>query len=329
MKPQQHITNFIKNFFTLKFSNKLSLLDLKQIVQKWYAPSKPIKQSIEPIITWIGQATFLIQIDGINILTDPIFYDISYFFPRLVPAGIAPEHLPTIDVLLISHDHRDHMEKQSLLRLIPHNPMILAPHGLGKRLARWGFKKIIEHYWGDKTTFTTPAGEKTTFTFLPAAHWAGCNIFNINKSMYGSWMIEHEAHTIYFGGDSSYANHFKEIGQDFSSIKTALLPISPIEPRHLVEHAHLDGKQAIQAFLDLKAKQFIPMHWGTFQFGTEKYEEPIIRLKEWWEKHKEHVVNKTLFILKFGQTQKLLLENLLPDAKSKLKSQKTSSQIAQ
>jgi L-ascorbate metabolism protein UlaG (beta-lactamase superfamily) len=83
------------------------------------------------------------------------------------------------------------------------------------------------------------------------------------------------------------------------------MPISPIKPRHLVEHAHLDGKQAIQAFLDLNAQQFIPMHWGTFQFGIEQYEEPITLLKESWETHKEHMGEKTLSVLTFGQPQKL------------------------
>jgi len=305
VKTRHHLVNLLKNLFSLKFSGKRSVIDRKRVHQEWYAPAKPTDRTTEPTVTWIGQATFLVQIDGINILTDPIFYDLSYIFPRLVPAGITPEQLPRIDVVLISHDHRDHMEKNSMRALLLHKPTILAPLGLGKRLSRWGFDKISEHNWNDKLSFATPSGKKIDFSFLPASHWAGCNLFNINKSKFGSWMIEHDLHAIYFAGDSSYGKHFCEIGQQFESIQTALMPISPIEPRHLVEHAHLDGKQAIQAFLDLNAQRFIPMHWGTFQFGTEQYDEPIILLKKFWHKHGLDGLGKQLSVLKFGAAQRV------------------------
>lgn len=306
MKTRQHVLNFLRNFVTLKFSKKSPVFDLKKIRKEWYAPAKPADRSTEPVVTWIGQATFLIQIDGVNILTDPIFYDLSYFFPRLAPPGIAPKNLPRIDFILISHDHRDHMEKHSMRALLPHKPTVLAPQGLGRRLARWGFTQVSEHSWGDKLSYITPSGKKIEFSFLPAAHWAGCNLFNINKSKFGSWMIEHDLHTIYFAGDSSYGKHFQEIGQNFKSIQTALMPISPIEPRHLVEHAHLDGTQAIQAFVDLQAEQFIPMHWGTFQFGIERYDEPIQLLKTAWHKYGLEALGKRLFVLNFGKPQKVL-----------------------
>jgi L-ascorbate metabolism protein UlaG (beta-lactamase superfamily) len=281
----------------------------KKIIQEWHRPSKPRTCSIEPIITWIGHATFLIQIDGINIVTDPIFFDLSYFFPRIAPPGIAIKNLPPIDVLLISHDHRDHMEKKSLQQLSSHNPIVLAPEGLGKRLSKRGFKKIEENNWGRKFTISTKSNKEIIFTFLPAEHWSGCNIFNIGKSKYGSWMIEHNTHTIYFAGDTSYAGHFCEIGKDYPKIKTSLLPIGPIEPRHLINNAHLDARQAVRAFIDLKSKQFIPMHWGTFQLGAESFKEPINQLQAEWDKKISNPDEKKLILLKFGAPKKLSLNS--------------------
>lgn len=318
-KRREHIVHFLKNFVHVRL-NKKPIKNLKSIIKKWHHPTKPLESSNEPLITWIGHSTFLIQVAGINILTDPLFFPISFFFPRLIPPGIKIDALPIIDMILISHDHRDHLEKQSIIHLAKHNPIALVPKGLGKRLARWGLKKVVEHSWGDNYTITTDKKKTLSCTFLPASHWAGSNIFNMNRSQYGSWIIEANEESdaenkettnkssIYFAGDTSYDNHFKEIAQQFSSIDGALLPVGPLEPRHLVEHAHLDVKQALQAFIDLKAKQFIPMHWGTlFHFGTEDFEEPIDLLKTWWQRQEEKLKNKTLKILKFGKAEKLLL----------------------
>jgi len=300
------IFNFLKTVFRVKLSHKKHTKEQQKLVCEWHDPCKPIEKSSEPVITWIGQSTFLIQIDDVNIVTDPIFFHLNpVLLRRFAPPGISIENLPKIDFVIISHDHRDHFEKKSLIKLAQHDPIALAPHGLGKRLEKRGFKKIVEHHHGDKHSLITKSNKKLTFTFLPAAHWAGSNIFNIHKSKYGSWMIENENHNIYFAGDSSYDGHFKEIAQEFKSIHTALMPIGPVEPRDLIDHAHLDGKQAIAAFIDLCAQNFIPMHWGTFQFGLEQFDEPVKILKSWWEQEKEKLSNKKLLVLKFGKRQKL------------------------
>lgn len=306
MRRIDFMFNFLKTVLKVKLFHKKHTAEKQKLVCEWHQPDEPIEKSSEPIITWVGQSTFLIQIDGVNIVTDPIFFHLSpLFLRRFAPPGITIEKLPKIDFVIISHDHRDHMEKKTLIQLAKHDPIVLAPHGLGHRLARRGFKKIIEHHHGDRHTVMTESKEKVTFSFLPAAHWSGSNIFNISKSKHGSWMIENKKHNIYFAGDSSYDNHFKEIAQEFKSIETALLPIGPIEPRDLIDHAHLDGKQAIKAFLDLNAQNFIPMHWGTFQFGLENFDEPISFLKTWWNKEKERLKEKKLLVLKFGKIQKL------------------------
>ena len=129
MKQVNHLTNFLKNFFLLKFSPRKRPLHRKEILKNWYQPATLFQNSSEPIITWIGQATFLLQVAGLNILTDPIFFHLSpLFFRRLIPPGIAIEKLPSIDAIIISHDHADHMHKKTLKKLAHHNPVVLAPH---------------------------------------------------------------------------------------------------------------------------------------------------------------------------------------------------------
>jgi L-ascorbate metabolism protein UlaG (beta-lactamase superfamily) len=213
-----------------------------------------------------------------------------------VPPGIPIKNLPKIDVVAISHNHIDHMDKRSLLAIKHHNPIILVPKGDGRWFSRKKFENVIENKWGDSHTI-----KNVKLTYLPASHWTGRGFFDYNKSICGSWMIDDSYHKIYFAGDSSYDKHFCEIAQEFPSIKTALLPIGPIEPRSGVEHAHLDSTQALQAFIDLQAKQFIPMHWGTFQFGAEEFEVPIKILEEIWKKEEANLDGKKLLILKFGQ----------------------------
>lgn len=305
MNKTAHFFNFVKNLVSVKLIHRPKF-DAKVVLPKWYTPSATLASSREPIVTWIGQATFLIQIDGINILTDPIFFSPTILYKRLVPPGIAPKELPRIDVVIVSHNHVDHMDKRSLLAIKHHNPLILAPHGDGKWFYKHGFTNVFENKWGNTHTILGVSAEPIKFTFLPVAHWSGRYIFDFNKSHWGSWMIEHKDHCIYFAGDSSYDTHYKEIAQGFSNIDTALLPIGPVEPRASVEHAHIDGKEAIQAFLDLNAKAFIPMHWGTFQFGAEEFEVPIKVLTKHWEENQEQLNDKKLLIVTFGERTKLL-----------------------
>jgi L-ascorbate metabolism protein UlaG (beta-lactamase superfamily) len=302
-RPQ--ILDFIRSFFYVQRYRRKNPPNKTLILEDWHKPSKPPKHSEEPIITWIGHSTFLIQIGGINIITDPIFFDLSVFFPRVVPTGIPPQEIPPIDVLLVSHDHRDHFEKRSLKMIATHNPAAIAPKGLGKRLQRYGFKKIKEHDHGDKCAIETPSGDKIVFTFLPTNHWSGCNIFNIGKSKHGSWMIEYQHHTIYFAGDTAYSGHFSEIGQEFKNIDTAIMPVGPIEPRYLIAHAHIDAIEAVKAFLELNARQFIPMHWGTFQLGADHFDMPIQQLKSIWKQKTSELVEKVLRIVKFGAQYEL------------------------
>jgi len=301
-----HLKNLISVFLRLKFSKNLKSCK-KEFAKKWHCPSSIESYSHKLKVTWIGQATFLIQIAGLNILTDPTFFSPSMLVNRITPPGIELEKLPKIDFVLISHDHRDHLDKKSLLAIKSHNPKILAPKGACTKFFQKNFKNFCEHNYNEFTEI-----EKIKFTFLDAKHWTGRNIiFDLNHSLCGSWMIEcknqdnEDSKAIYFAGDTSYSKHFSEISKIFKNIDVALMPIGPIEPRHIIKNSHIYGEQAIQSFLDLNAKQFIPMHWGTFEIGTEDFEEPINELKKHWNLNQEKLQNKKLLISKIGECLEL------------------------
>lgn len=290
----------------------------------WVEKPKISSKSINPKITWIGHATFLIQIGGVNILTDPIFGDSTIFFPRILPPGINLESLPNIDFVIISHNHPDHMDANSLLALKSQNSdiKILVPYGDKKWFTKRNFKNVFENMWWQilkfslsveaspriENTFTKTdtkldtIKEQIKFTFLPSYHWSQRGLLDQNKSLWGSWMIEYNNNSIYFAGDTGYSNHFKEISNSFNKIDYALMPVGPCEPREKMCHSHISSEEAGRAFLELNATNFIPMHWGTFHFGTDTFELPITRLKIWWNQNITKLNFKTLQILKFGQS---------------------------
>lgn len=260
-------------------------------------------------ITWIGHASFLITISGHTILTDPIFGDLTFLLQRSSAPGIAFEKLPAIDIVILSHNHRDHMDSATIKAL---------------------FAKTACHFyvpWGDKAWFDCAFGAAATsgrvtecmwwqdimhkdirLTFLPACHWSQRGLFDRNKSLWGSWMIQD---SIYFAGDTAYTDHFKEIAHHFPAIEVALLPIGPCEPRAWMAATHMNAEDAGKAFLDLKARIFIPMHWGTYGFGIDDLMLPIIRLKRWWQEkidpafERERSSDRILSILAFGQSHLL------------------------
>lgn len=249
-------------------------------------------------VTWIGHATFLIQIGGINILTDPIFGNATFLFRRVLAPTVTLDALPPIDYILISHNHRDHLDASSLLLLKKRFPdvKILVPYGDKTWFDRHQIDLVTQYFWWDYCD----AG-LFKFTFLPACHWSGRRFHDRNKSLWGSWMIEYEGQVIYFAGDTAYWKHFACIRHFFPSIDIAIMPIGPCEPLGYMRKSHLNADLAVKAFLELGAQSFIPMHWGTFYFGTDQFSTPINYLKSAWKKYEHQLQHKMLHILKFGE----------------------------
>lgn len=286
--------------------------------KKWVvAPSYP-QRSMQPHFTWLGHSTFLIQIGDKNILTDPIFGNLSVIFSRILPHNIATKDLPVIDYIILSHNHPDHMDTNTLHEIRRHNPLVkvLVPSGDKAWFDQQGFIGCSEHIWWDEIE-----QDGVKFTFLPAKHWSQRGLFDKNRSLWGSWMIEHDNFKMYFAGDTGWGKHFSVIGHFFKSIDVALMPIGPGEPREWMKHSHINAEEAGKAFLELKARWFVPMHWGTFRLGMDKFKEPVQRLKNWWNINKKQCSNKALKVVKVGELVACMREKIVAISHLKTKHQ--------
>jgi L-ascorbate metabolism protein UlaG (beta-lactamase superfamily) len=297
------VLRMMKKRISAKLSGKYTSFELKE----WVCNKNLIINSQNPVITWIGHSTFLIQIGKINILTDPVFGEISRFVPRLINNPISLNKLPRIDIVLISHDHMDHFDVKSLRLIQKDDPIILLPAGAKRLLKGFYLGKTFEMNWWENKGFNFVGLENLRISFLPAAHWSGRSLFSSNRALWGSWMIEYNGLKIYFAGDTAYEDHFKSIKYYYSSIDIALIPIGPENPRLLMDDAHTGSYQAVRAFLDLDAKNFIPMHWGTFNLGLDDFFDPINVLKSSWDNSLDSLKGKRLCIMKFGESKEFVI----------------------
>lgn len=267
----------------------------------WSVPAQPLHDAT---LSWVGHATFLIRMDGITIITDPVFGSISPLFNRIIPASCTLETAPVVDVVLISHNHRDHLDARSIKALHRRNSKVLflVPAGDAAWFKRHGYRNVREYLWWEHATFERD-GQTLTFTFLPAFHWSQRGFFDRNKSLWGSWMIEGST-TVYFAGDTAFDTHFAEISGHFKNISHALMPIAPCEPHEWMKFSHMNAEEAVEAFLALKAQHFVPMHWGAYWFGVDEFTLPIERLVSYWEKQ-QMLEAKELHLLKVGEAHSL------------------------
>lgn len=254
-------------------------------------------------VTWIGHASFLIQLADYTILTDPVFNDLTLFFKRIQKPGIAREQLPRIDAVLISHNHRDHMERETLQYIAQKFPecIFLVPQGDNVWLQKWGIDRGVELSWWNNYTLSRPGvADSVNLIFLPAYHWSQRSVFDMNKSLWGSWMIEHAGKRIYFAGDTAYGKHFQSVAKEFNGMDCVLMPIGPCEPNEWMKKSHINAEEAGKAFLELGAQKMIPMHWGTYKFGMDRPLVPIERLISWWEQQKDQNTERIVLPLKIG-----------------------------
>ncbi len=232
-----------------------------------------------PTITWVGHSTFLIQLDGVNILTDPIWSDrvspVSFAGPRrLVPPGIRFEDLPPIDVVIISHDHYDHLDAPTVERLErTFHPRFVVPLGIKAWLADAGVRDAVELDWWASTR-----AHGLTFTATPAQHSSGRGLTDQNLRLWASWVIAGRGHRLYFAGDTGYYGVFPEIGRRLGPFDVAALPIGGYSGVAGHNPNHLNPEEAVRVFEDLHARLLVPMHWGTFELNREPFREPPDRL---------------------------------------------------
>lgn len=233
-------------------------------------------------VTYINHSTVLLQVDGLNILTDPVYSDraspVSFAGPRRVRApGIALAELPPIDVILISHNHYDHLDTetmQGILRQQQTPPVVIAGLGNGALIRGLGFSDVRELDWNTGADI-----DDVGIHFVECQHRSGRGLFDQMASLWGSFVLETSAGRIYFAGDSGYSPHFKEQGAEWGPFTLALLPIGAYEPRWFMADIHLNPEEAVKAHQELRSKQSLAIHYGIFQLTYEGIDEPLEDLR--------------------------------------------------
>jgi L-ascorbate metabolism protein UlaG (beta-lactamase superfamily) len=236
----------------------------------------------EIAITFVNHATFLIQTAEVAILTDPMWSERASPFRRIGPKrvrapGVPFNDLPAIDIVLVSHNHYDHLDVATLARLRQRfSPTVLAAAGDGRLIAPLGFSRVHELDWWEQVRLR----DTLAITFVPAQHFSARGLFDRRKSLWGGFMIESHGRRIYFGGDTGYSTHFANIRSRFGPPDVAMIGIGAYEPRWFMQPVHMNPAEAVRAHRDLGSRRSIGMHFGTFQLTLEAIDQPRIDLEQ-------------------------------------------------
>lgn len=232
-----------------------------------------------PTITWIGHSTFLVQIDGINVLTDPHWgtraSPVGFAGPRrLVEPGMHFEDLPRVHAVVISHDHYDHLDEATVARLArEHHPRFFVPLGLKAWFADLGITDVVELDWWEAREFRS-----VRFVCTPAQHSSGRGLRDQNLRLWSSWVVAGRDHRLFFAGDTGYFGAFKEIGRQLGPFDVAAVPIGGYSSYRAHHPNHVNPEEALTVFEDIHARLMVPMHFGTFELNREPFREPPDRL---------------------------------------------------
>ena len=240
------------------------------------APADTVLHGVR--VLWVGHATTLIQTPHLNIITDPILFGSIgpglFGIKTVTNPGVLIESLPTIDLILISHDHYDHLDLRSLHALIDRQraapPRILVGRGVGKLLKGAGISSYQELDWDDSVGV-----RDAKVRFLEARHTSRRGIWDTDKTLWGSFLIDSPDGMIYFAGDSGYGAHFRRIYEKFGAPTVSLLPIGAYEPRWMMYRMHMNPDEAVRAHLDLHSQNSIGIHFGLIDDAGESYDAPI------------------------------------------------------
>ena len=234
-----------------------------------------------PTITWIGHATMFLQLDGVNILTDPHFSEraspVSFVGPkRTTPPGFELDELPAIDIVILSHNHYDHLDSRTIRKLARQNPqpLFFAPLRLGDDLRAMGAKEVRELDWHQSAQVGA-----LTLTAVPCQHWSSRLPWDRNKTLWAAWRIQSPQLSALFIGDTGYSRDFADMRARYGKTDMAIIPIGAYEPRWFMKDAHINPDEAVRIFRDIGARFAVASHWGCFQLTDEPMDEPPQKLK--------------------------------------------------
>lgn len=260
----------------------------------------------EPSLTWIGHDTFLLQVEGKNILLDPHFSKraspVQFAGPaRLAPLGLTMEQLPAIDIVLISHNHYDHLDLYSVKRLAREHANSIhffVPLGLKAWFAKQGIHQVIELDWWDSVKH-----QGFQIHATPVQHFSSRTATDRNKTLWAGWVMKSETFSFYFAGDTGYSQDFKETGERLGPFDLAALPIGAYDPQWFMAPMHVCPEDALRIFQDINTRYAVAMHWGTFRLTNEPMDEPPKRLAAALKS--SDIEPERFFVMQHGETRKL------------------------
>lgn len=260
--------------------------------------STPIHSLSDARITWFGHSAFLLEVDGKRLLLDPMFGNAPSPFPifgskrysKNLPFKI--DDLPSIDAVVFSHDHYDHLDYGTIKQLKNKVRQFIVPLGVGAHLTRWGIEreKISEHGWWSEWEW-----EGITFVCAPARHFSGRSLTDRNATLWCSWVIATQQLKIYFSGDSGYGPHFQTIGEKYGPFDVTLMECGQYDERWSA--IHMVPEETVQAHIDVRGKTMIPIHWAAFTLAMHDWTDPIERV---WAEAKQKGVE--ISTPKIGET---------------------------
>ena len=260
-------------------------------------------------ITWVGHTTFLIQIAGLNVLTDPVWSQraspVQFIGPRRwVPPAIEFDRLPPIDVVVLSHDHYDHLDTTTVSRIADRYPAVAwyAPLGLGAFLKQHGARDVNERDWWQAGSI----GD-LQLTCVPAQHFSGRTLGRRNRTLWSGWTLRSPERSVFFAGDTALHPEFLTIGERCGPFELAILPIGAYEPRWFMGSVHMNPEDCVKAMSQLSNGQkdqrliMAAAHWGTFKLTDEPMDEPPARMHQLWQVSRFDA--NDLWIMRHGETR--------------------------
>ena len=262
-------------------------------------------------VAWIGHATFLIKLGNTTIITDPVFEKnmgpLIFGPKRFVDPALELNELPKVDLFLLTHNHYDHLSSRTIQRFPFKKTKVLTPLKLSKYFTRNGYRDVTEMDWYDEIEFND-----LKITFVPAVHWSKRSLWDTNKTLWGSFIIDYEGIKIFFSCDTGYGNIYKDLGKKYGPIDLTFInigaynfyPMAPVKDKSIY---HTSPEEALQIGRDLNSKKILGMHWGTVVLSLEPILEPAKRFKE--SANQFGYEPDDAIIFKIGQVENL--ENIL------------------